>query len=157
MGRIADVADVGRATLYRHFPTREALFDALRARGYDEVREAIAASRIDEGTALEALERVFVALLDVSDRYRVFAAEERPGRPRSPHDRARRAVAAPLVGVVERGQRAGEISADVPVDWVLTVLSSTVLLSLRRIARGESTRDEAIRLGLATLLDGLRA
>ena len=37
MGRIADAADVGRATLYRHFPTREALFDALRARGYEQV------------------------------------------------------------------------------------------------------------------------
>ncbi len=57
---------------------------------------------------------------------------------------------------MERGQRDGEISSELPVDWVLTVLSSTVLLSLRRIARGESTRDEAVRLGLATLFGGLR-
>ena len=130
--------------------------EALQARGYDEIRNAIAGSRLQEGTAVEALERVFVGLLDVSDRYRVFAGEERPGKPHSPQERTRRALAAPLVGLVDRGQRDGELAAGLPVDWVLTVLSSTVLLSLRRIARGESTREEAIRLGLATLLDGVR-
>ncbi len=94
MGRIAAAADVGRATLYRHFPTREALFEALRARGYDEVRRAIAASRLDEGTASEALERTFVRLLEVSDRYRVFAAEER-----------RAGRAAPTTGCAARSPR----------------------------------------------------
>lgn len=51
---IARDAGVGIGTLYRHFPTREALIGAVHAEALDEVAEA-AAALVDDRTGAEAL------------------------------------------------------------------------------------------------------
>ena len=68
MAEIAGAAGVGRATLYRHFPTREDLIAAIDARALREVEEAIAAARLEEGSATAAFERLAAPMLALVER-----------------------------------------------------------------------------------------
>src|SRR5258708_17129814 len=54
---IATASGVARATIYRSFPTREALLAALIERAPAEDGEALAPARLDQGTAREAPRR----------------------------------------------------------------------------------------------------
>src|SRR3954466_2635573 len=58
MSAIARRAGVVRATIYVHFPTREALLEAVTHRAFDEVAAGIAAAEPERGEPAEALARV---------------------------------------------------------------------------------------------------
>ena len=61
MAAIARRAGVVRATIYMHFPTREALLDAVMEEATGRVAEAIRQAEPDRGEPREALERVILA------------------------------------------------------------------------------------------------
>lgn len=64
MADVADAAQIGRATLYRHFPTRAQLLDAavVADRVIERAEEAVSAALADPGRIGEARERVVLAL-----------------------------------------------------------------------------------------------
>lgn len=155
MAEIAAAASIGRATLYRHFPTREDLIAAVAARAVDETEQAILDSRLDEGTATQALQRLIIALLEIGDRYRFLIADaaERTDEQRAAHIER---LGAPLFALVERGQASGELSRSLSPSWMLAVLGAVVSTAVREIAAGRLKRDEAPELVTATLMRGYR-
>ena len=141
MADVAAGAGVGRATLYRHFPTREALVEAIREQAVEDAEHALAACRLDEGTATEALGRLCAAWLDVAERYAV--AEPKPA-PRS------HVLSEPLIALLERGQAAGEFTRELPPQWMARVFGTVLLAGARY---GTLPPDTVFR----TLLRGLQA
>src|SRR6476619_1953221 len=61
MAEIARRAGVVRATIYMHFPTREALLDVVMEHATTQVADATRAAEPDRGEPREALERVLRA------------------------------------------------------------------------------------------------
>src|SRR4051812_22412017 len=61
MAEIARRAGVVRATIYMHFPTREALLDAVMEHAVDLVAQATRQAEPERGDPKEALERVLLA------------------------------------------------------------------------------------------------
>jgi AcrR family transcriptional regulator len=59
MATIADEAGVGIGTLYRHYPTREALLAALMLRSFELVRQHARAAALSDEPAPVALEQFF--------------------------------------------------------------------------------------------------
>ena len=81
MAAIAAAADVSRATVYRHFPTREALMDAIRAQALAAGAQAIVECRLEEGGATEALRRLVEAWLEIAAALRLRPARRSPRQP----------------------------------------------------------------------------
>src|SRR3954468_16909980 len=74
MAAIARRAGVVRATIYVHFPTREALVGAVTHRAIAEVAHVIEAAEPERGDAAEALERVVGASWRTLGRFHALVA-----------------------------------------------------------------------------------
>jgi len=153
MERVASAAGVGRATVYRHFASREQLVRAIIDRALQDARDAVLSSRPEEGDAIEALTRAIESVMRVADRYRLVMAI-------SPHDtdlrRRVEEIAVPLRQLVERGQREGSIRADVPARWPPAALGALVQAVTVQMIDGSLPESQAAPLVVTTLVDGLR-
>src|SRR5262249_25779288 len=110
MAELAAAAGVSRATLYRYYPTREALLQALAAHALAEAGSRIVDAGLDRCPVPEAIERLVRALLAVGDRYAVLLGEQIEHDPAD----AERAVGDPLRGVLARGAEEGVLRDDLP-------------------------------------------
>ena len=111
------------------------------------------ASRIDEGTAIEALERVIIALSAVGDRYRMLVHEAgKDPDLREQDDR----LGALLRALVLRGQAEGTLRAELDPDWTLVALGGVMMAGLERVSVGVLTAAEVPGLVLSMVLDGIR-
>src|SRR4051812_18380036 len=73
MAEIAEASGLVRATLYRHFPTRDDLLQEMYSAALQDALKAILSVDPDRGKVTEALARVVNALLVVGDRYRILS------------------------------------------------------------------------------------
>jgi TetR/AcrR family transcriptional repressor of mexCD-oprJ operon len=123
---VASEAGVSRVTVYAHFPTREALVEAVVERAVRGATAALDAAEPDRGPPLEALDRLVAAGWSELDRHRgtAQAAAEHlgPEAMRTAHE----AVLGRIAALVERGRAEGAFRTDLPVDWL--VLSSLALM-----------------------------
>lgn len=152
MNEIADGAGVGRATLYRHFPTRDDLLKALRQRARDQGVAAMMAAKPDEGDPVQALVRLVRALIDVGARNRVLfgsAATRPPLAKRERHF-------APVTRTFERAQHEGIIDPDVSAKWLTSALRMLLGAAHAEIEAGRLSRADAPELIVRQLIDGAR-
>jgi TetR/AcrR family transcriptional regulator, mexCD-oprJ operon repressor len=154
MGAIAERAGVARATLYAHFPTREALIAEVTDRAIAEATETIGAAAPEEGEPREALARVIAATWRTLGCYHALVAINSrlaPERLRALHE--------PVVGrlrpLIERGQESGAFNADVPAEWLLTVALELVHAASREVSAGrlpEAAAEPALLAAVAGAL-----
>ena len=149
MERIAEGAGVSRATLYHHFPNRDALMDALTDQSIEEVTAALAAARPAEGAPSEAMERVLRAAWQVIGRYRgLVIVNQRLERAVL---RARLEPAlAPLRTLIARGQDGGEFDPELPVEWLIGTLTDLIHGASRQVTAGSMDAAAAERVLLRT-------
>ncbi|NUT20954.1 MAG: TetR/AcrR family transcriptional regulator [Hamadaea sp.] len=145
-------AGVGMGTLYRHFPTKEALLDAALEHVFTSWAEQAAAARTGEAwrdlsTFLgDALSRQ-TASPGLLDAY----CQALPGQAGNTARRHCRQQVAPLITeLVQAARQAGELRSDVTDEDV-----SLLLVALGRIAT--VVPETAWRRVLHVALDGLRA
>jgi AcrR family transcriptional regulator len=136
MAEIASASGIGRATLYRHFPTREELLEALVERAFANAEDAIVAARLEEGTTAEALRRMVAGLLSLGDRYRFVFTQGVMFSKGEPDCAREERLGAPIIGLIERGQATGEFSSSLPTRWMAATVGAVIAMSIREAALG---------------------
>lgn len=153
MIEIAHAASLTRATLYRHFGTREKLVEGLQEEALEGAAAVLAHARLEEGPAIEALHRVVRGLAELGSRFRPLLVE---GADLDPGFRERRAaVLSPLHGVIRRGQEEGTIERDVPPEWVVAALASMLAAGVRTVPAGRTHAEQVAELVHRTLVRGI--
>ena len=123
---VAAAAEVSRGTLYRYFPSRQALLDELARVALQETGDRLSAAGLERVSIEEGVARAVRALVTVGDRYVVLAQEHVQPDP----EHFERRLAAPLRAHFERGQAAGEIRGDLTASWLTESLVGLVASAL---------------------------
>lgn len=127
MADIAAAAEITRGTLYRYFPARESLIQALEAAANEEAGRRLAEANLDQVPVEEGLARATRALVTVGEDFIVLLRERRPPEP---------GFTAPLDALLERGRDEGQIRSDVPLP---TLVESLLALIGACVRTGKST------------------
>lgn len=148
MADVAAAAGVARATVYRHFPSRQALLDDLRRMAVADVQARLRAARIDEVAPLEAIIRTIRTLIEGGDHTMLLAAP-------AGHEReaAEDEVTATLRAAFERAQEAGRVRADIPAPWLAESLLGLVGSAFRASPR--MGREDMVATVTSLLLEGV--
>lgn len=148
---IARQAGVGIGTLYRHFPTREALILAAHAREVEQLAAKapkLLAELPPERALREWLERL--AALGRTKQWMGDALSAIPKTGNPPRSQAYRTLAAALTSLLEAGAAAGAIRDDIGADDVILAISGLWRVNVHeKDWRGQTERV------LDLLMDGL--
>jgi AcrR family transcriptional regulator len=152
MAEIARRAGVVRATIYVHFPTREALLGAVTERALAETVAVINAAEPDRGEPADALRRVVGVTWRTLGRYHALVAFNTGTQTPEELHRRHASVLGALLPLIERGQASGAFSTDVAPSWHLAMLMALVHAASAESRAGRVPEDEAEAALVASVL-----
>jgi TetR/AcrR family transcriptional repressor of lfrA len=153
MADIADVAGVGRATLYRYFPNRDLLLRALADAALDELDARLTEAQLDAVEVPEAIARLARAFLATGGSY---VALMRTGHQPSDPAAVDRRIEEPLRALFRRGIAAGALRSDLPVETLLAMFSGLVEAGIALSARAGGVEQASTAI-TAVFLHGVTA
>jgi AcrR family transcriptional regulator len=152
MHRIAEASGIGRTTLYRHFPDRQALIDAILDRALSDVNQIVdealdAAGNQDPVTVMANL---CVDLAGLGDRYRFLDRHATS---------AQRVIRTSTTGAEARGerylstaQREHRIRTDLAANWLRAATAALITAGAEYPFPNPAARNDAIRATITSLL-----
>jgi AcrR family transcriptional regulator len=152
LGAVADSAGVGRTTLNRYFSDRTALIAAVDLECRRRFDEAARRARPEEGPGLLALQRIAVEIMQLGEVLGVIFADNAVVDPDTWYDPEQ---GHPLNQVVLRGQADGSLAADLPPQWLITVVWTSLFAGWLMIKEGNLTWYEVAKLLERTLTSGI--
>jgi AcrR family transcriptional regulator len=140
MQEVADASGLGRTTVYRHFPRRQDLIDALFEEVLREATETIEQAVQGAGSARDLLRSLGPRIIAIGDRYRFLDANpELRERALSPREDGSN----PLEAYLDDAQQREELRGDLPVTWMLTTLRGLGVVAMVEVNAGRMTVEEA--------------
>lgn len=153
MDEIARAAGVSRQTVYAHFPSRDALIDAVIEQASAEFTGLLDGVDLDQAPPAQALTRLLDAGWQVAARY-PFLWLQPSVDPRK--DASRHApVLERMLDIVRRGQAGGDFDASVPAHWLLSASLALGRVTEDEVKEGRMTIEQAtlaMHQGLLRLL-----
>jgi AcrR family transcriptional regulator len=152
MAEIARRAGVVRATIYVHFPTRDALLDAVMEHAVAQVAEATRRADPTRGEPERALERVLRGTWQQLSRFHALLAINTARLSAKELHRRHLPVMTQFAPLIERGQKDGTFRSDVPVSWHLAVIRALVHAASAELQSGRLTEAEVEQTIITTVL-----
>jgi AcrR family transcriptional regulator len=122
MDEIARAAGVSRQTIYAHYPSRDALLQAVTQHVTAEVAQGLGGLDLDSGSAIDALGRWVDASWALVQRYPVLltpaVVASRGDDERERHE----PVIGGLLRLIERGRRRREFDRTMPTSWYVAAI-----------------------------------
>ncbi|MFF0863582.1 TetR/AcrR family transcriptional regulator [Nonomuraea sp. NPDC003560] len=152
VAEIAKAAGVGRVTLYGHFPSREALVDAVLDHTVGLADAVLEDEALDTAPAPEAMTGLLHSSWEILDRHRrLFVAADRvlpTERIREHHDRPLRRVER----LIARGQDDGDFRTDLPLEWLVTTFFAIIHSAAQEREAGRLAAEEVEPVLTRTML-----
>jgi AcrR family transcriptional regulator len=146
-----------RATIYVHFPTREALLDAVMERAVGQVAEATRGAEPTRGAPAEALERVLLATWDKLSNFHMLLAINTGRLSAQELHRRHQPVMTLFVPLIERGQKKGVFRPDLPVSWHLAMIRAVAHAASAEVRSGRIAEADVEPALISTALNALRS
>lgn len=157
LSEIASQANVGRATLYRHFPTREDLISAIAIESLDLIQESMEPILTGEYQGESAIRKMITSLLPLADRFHflqmVWTLVEL--------DQAFIELYEKQMGTIKQwiiqGQTKGELNSDLTPDWIVSVLDSMLYSASWMLSQKMMSHEQIEQQLIQTLFKGIQA
>jgi TetR/AcrR family transcriptional repressor of mexCD-oprJ operon len=150
---VAAQAGVSRVTVYAHFPTWEALVEAVVERAVGHTTAVLAAADLEAGPPMEALRRLIAAGRQVVDQHAAMAAAAARWLSAEAMGRSHQAAFGPVRALTERGQADGSFRTDVPAGWLVTSFFALIHACAGEVHAGRLEAGDAQRVLVVTVTD----
>ncbi len=151
--RIADIADaarVGPATLYRYFPNREVLLDALLEYALDETSDRLAEADLENVPFAEAIARVCRALVASRSKYAVLTKMVDVVN----KEQVEMRLAGPIRALLRRGIAERAVREDLSEDELVAVLGALFQAAGHLASQGQAGIERASTIASSVFVDG---
>ncbi|HEY3682365.1 MAG TPA: helix-turn-helix domain-containing protein [Streptosporangiaceae bacterium] len=154
MNEIASAAGVSRATLYRYFPSREALLHTMATTSIEELAARITDADLQNIPVDQAIARLVRGFVAVGSKYTALST---PGHEHTAdHPDADALLTEPIRALFRRGMANGSIRPDLPPELLTDVLSALIKAALKTTADGHAGVEETSAAITTLFLDGTR-
>ncbi|HEX3566532.1 MAG TPA: TetR/AcrR family transcriptional regulator [Acidimicrobiales bacterium] len=152
MEDVAAAAGVGRATIYRYFPSRDDLLSALSEVAIDDAHRRITEADLERATVPEALARIVRAVVACGIKFSVLTNDH------SHVDRNRvdSLIREPIHAVFRRGQDEGILRTDLSTDILVDLFGGLTKVALQLSDEDELGAEEASAVIASIFLNGVR-
>ena len=161
MAGIAEAIGISRATMHRHFESREALLVELGTRSLDRWEQRLDEADVEalaaEGDPVrlrEALEALVLAYVDDSDAFG-FALTDHVILANAALEERTQVLADREAVLVAAAQEAGVLRRDLPLRWFGHVTYGLLVAAREAVRIGDIARRDAGQLVLSSLLAGV--
>lgn len=155
MAEIAEHARVGRATLYRYFPTREALMRAICLEALDRT-DAACAHVADAPTAAGQLKAMLAAIVPLGAEFHFLYTEAATLRDVEIDMRFARQLEYTRA-MFAAGQARGEIDPALPIPWLVRLLDGAIWAAWYALAYDDLPAERIVELSFRSLWPGMRS
>ena len=155
MEEIASAAGIGRATLYRYFPSREELLRAMAAASVQELAARIKEANLKAVPLEEAIARLARAIIATGSKYTALNGDSAKYTDAYPDFEVK--VTEPIRGLFRRAIAEGSLREDLPPDVLMDLFSSLIKGALDTTASGRRGIEETAAAVTTLFLDGARA
>ncbi|MDD7910830.1 TetR/AcrR family transcriptional regulator [Pseudovibrio exalbescens] len=155
LSEVAKFAGVGRATLYRHFATRDALILAVFIDSLEVLAAEIAALEATGQRGREAIVALVAALLPKAEHFRFVGVhwDELAPKVLSAQELAERDKE--MVQFIVEAQAEGVLRPDLPPEWIGSTVDALLFTAWELRAGGKVTDEQALQIVLTTLFEGV--
>ena len=151
MNDVAQAAGVARATLYRYFPTRDRLLQALTAAAIDATAARLAAADLDAVPVAEGIARVARVVAAGGSKYAALVSQFGPGNAGPGEQEQIRTM---IEGLLRRGIDDGTFRGDISAGELGFLLGSLLEAAARLAAEQQAGVEKAAALITTVFLHG---
>ena len=149
---IAKQAGIGRATLHRHFSSRDDLLLELARTALKQLDDAAEKSTKQAQSYSEALELSLKAIVPLADRQWFLSGDTIEQHPeiRKEHQRQMQELA----DVIDKAKTEGCFKKSIPTQWIAQVCDYLTFAAWEMIRNNSATPEQAAELVWNTLMNG---
>lgn len=153
LAEIALRAGVGRATLHRHFRSREDLITAIQLLCIAETDAAATAFDNQNDDALTRLHNMFKAVIPLGDKFHFLYSEY------SSDENLKRRYQQELIWVkklVDELKQQNYVASDVPTTWAVAQIDQLIWVAWNEVGKGNIAIKDVPMLAVRTFTRGLK-
>lgn len=154
LSEVVKKAGVGRATLYRYFPTREALIKEIALLAIQQTNEAVAPVFAKQLTSQENLREMLEVIIPLGDRFHFLMSESFNQDSELTQAYNQQLVA--LESLVQGLKKEGVVGLDISNAWAVATIDSLIWTAWYSVETGYVAPKEAASLVYRTLTQGLQ-